>query len=164
MWHKPCRTFHPWCLCIKTRCLFNPCFACVLHIAKFYKTVPPPPPSPETLNSGQNREFFVTCDLDIWWMTLKNNRAPFLSNIKLCASFHRHMWIQTGVTVWKRLSWVFTSVTLIFDLWPWPFAWTSLLSMVISPENFMMIRWQEHNEKGVTDGRKKVFLELLGRS
>ena len=23
MWHKPCRTFHPWCLCIKTRCLFT---------------------------------------------------------------------------------------------------------------------------------------------
>ena len=23
MWHKPCRTFHPWCLCIKTRCLYN---------------------------------------------------------------------------------------------------------------------------------------------
>ena len=22
MWPKPCRTFHPWCLCIKTRCLF----------------------------------------------------------------------------------------------------------------------------------------------
>ena len=21
MWHKPCRTFNPWCLCIKTRCL-----------------------------------------------------------------------------------------------------------------------------------------------
>ena len=21
MWHKPCRTFHPWCVCIKTRCL-----------------------------------------------------------------------------------------------------------------------------------------------
>ena len=24
MWHKPCRTFHPWCPCIKTRCLFIP--------------------------------------------------------------------------------------------------------------------------------------------
>ena len=24
MWHKPCRTFHPWCLCIKTRCLSIP--------------------------------------------------------------------------------------------------------------------------------------------
>ena len=23
MWHKPCRTFHPWCLCIKTRCLYG---------------------------------------------------------------------------------------------------------------------------------------------
>ena len=22
MWHKPCRTFNPWCLCIKTRCLY----------------------------------------------------------------------------------------------------------------------------------------------
>ena len=44
-------------------------------------------------------------------------------------------------------------VTLTFDLWPWPFAWTSLLTMVITPENFMMIRWWEHGEKGVTDGR-----------
>ena len=86
-------------------------------------------------------------------MTLKNNGAPLLSNIKLYASFHHHMWIQTGVTVRKRLSWVMTSVTLTFDLWPWPFAWTSLLSFVISPENFVMIRWEEHSEKGVTDRR-----------
>ena len=85
-------------------------------------------------------------------MTLKNNRAPILSIIKPYAPFHHHMWIQTGVTVRKRLSWVLTSVTLTFDLWPWPFAWTSLLSLVITPENFMMIRWWEHGEKGVTDG------------
>ena len=25
MWHKPCRTFNPWCLCIKTRCLLVTC-------------------------------------------------------------------------------------------------------------------------------------------
>ena len=31
--------------------------------------------------------------------------------------------------------------------------WTSLLSLVITPDNFMMIRWQEPCEKGVTDGR-----------
>ena len=97
--------------------------------------------------------FLEPCDLEIWWMTLKNNRAPLLSIIKLYASFHHHMWIQTGVTVRKRLSWVLTSVTLTFDLWPWPFAWTSLLSLVITPENFMMIRWCEHSEKGVTDGQ-----------
>ena len=90
-------------------------------------------------------------------MTLKNNRAPLLCCFQLCAWFHCHMWIQTGVRVRKRLSWVLTSVTLTFDLWPWPFAWTSLLTMVITPENFMMIRWWEHGEKGVTvrqtDGR-----------
>ena len=94
-------------------------------------------------------DFFrrVTLKCNVWhW---KNNRAPLLSNIKLYASFHHHMWIQTGVTVRKRLSGVMTSVTLTFDLWP--FAWTLLLSMIIIPENFMMIRWQEHSEKGVTD-------------
>ena len=107
--------------------------------------------SPETPNLGQIRRFLEPCDLAIWWMTLKNNRAPLLSNIKLYASFHHHMWIQTGVTVRKRLSWVVTSVTLTFDLWPWPFAWTLLWSLVITPGNFMMIRWWEHSQKGVTD-------------
>ena len=108
--------------------------------------------SPETPNLGQIWRFLEPCDLDIWWMTLKNNRAPLLSNIKLYASFHHHMSIQTWVTVRKRLSWVVTSVTLTFDLWPWPFAWTLLFSLVITPENFMMIRWWEHSQKGVTDG------------
>ena len=83
--------------------------------------------SPETPNLGQIRRFLEPCDLEIWRMTLKNNRAPLLSNIKLYASLHHHMWIQTGVTVWKPLSWVVTSVTLTFDLWPWPFAWTFTL-------------------------------------
>ena len=39
-------------------------------------------------------------------MTLKNNRAPLQSYFKLCASFHSHLWIQTGVTVPKRPIWV----------------------------------------------------------
>ena len=121
-------------------------------------------------------------------MTLKNNRAPILCCFKLCASFHSHQWIQTGVTVrkcrilvkiddflavwtWKLMEhqalWIiawsyvnsnwsygpetaelvfFTSVTLTFNLWPWPYAWTSLLSLVITPENFM-IQWWEHGEQ-----------------
>ena len=109
--------------------------------------------SPETPNLGQIWRFLEPYDLEIWWMTLKNNRAPLLCCFQLCAWFHCHMWIQTGVRVRKRLSWVLTSVTLTFDLWPWPFAWTSLLTMVITPENFMIIRWWEHGEKGVTDGQ-----------
>ena len=46
-----------------------------------------------------------------------------------------------------------------WPLWLWPltshlprpFARTSPLSMVIAPENFMLIRWEENCEKGVTD-------------
>ena len=109
--------------------------------------------SPETPNLGQIRRFLALCDLEIWRMTLKNNRAPLLSNIKLYVKFRHHMWIQTGVTVRKRSSWVVTSVTLTFDLCPWPFAWTLPWSMVITIESFMMIRWWEHSQKGVTDGQ-----------
>ena len=178
---------------------------------------------PETHNSGQNWWFFVLCDIEIWRMTLKNNRAPLLCYIKLCgsfqthwwipnlvtvlecsirvkmddffsrvtskfyrwrweknrapllcyfklcASFRSHWWIQTGVTVRKRPIWVkigdfLSCVTSTFDLWPWPFAWTSGRPMVISPENFVMIRWWEHSEKGETDGqtdRKKCSISCL---
>ena len=62
--------------------------------------------SPETPNLGQNRWCFVPCDLEIWWMTLVNNRAPLFCCFKLCATFHSHRWIQTGVAVWKRPIWV----------------------------------------------------------
>ena len=120
--------------------------------------------SPETPNLGQIWRFLVPCDLEIWQMTLKNNRAPLLNIIKLYASFHHHMWIQTRVTVRKRLSWVLTSVTLTFDLWTRPFAWTSLLSLVITPENFMMIRWWEYGEKGVTDGQTDGRTDGLNQS
>ena len=62
--------------------------------------------SPETPNLGQNRWCFVPYDLEIWWMTLENNRAPLLCCFKLCATFHSHRWIQTGVAVRKRPIWV----------------------------------------------------------
>ena len=51
---------------------------------------------------GFKSSIFSLCDLEIWWMTYKNNRAPLLYYVKLCASFHIHWWIQTGVTVRKR--------------------------------------------------------------
>ena len=67
---------------------------------------------------------FFLCDLEIWWMTLKNNRAPLLCYFKLCASFHSHLWIQTGVTVQKPPIWVkiddfLSRVIFKFDRWPW---------------------------------------------
>ena len=84
-------------------------------------------------------------------MTLKNKRAPLPCYFQLCASFRSHWWIQTGVTLWKRPSWVMTYVTWTFNLWPWHFAWTSLLWFVITHENFVIIRWERHSERDVTD-------------
>ena len=55
---------------------------------------------------GQIRRFLEPCDLEIWRMTLQNNRAPLLCYFKLCAWFRSHWWIQTWVTVRKRPIWV----------------------------------------------------------
>ena len=62
--------------------------------------------SPETANLGQIWRFLELCDLAIWRMTLKNNRAPLLFHFKLCASFCNHWCIETWVTVRKRPIWV----------------------------------------------------------
>ena len=80
--------------------------------------------SPETPNLGQIQRFWEPCDLEIWCMTLKNNRTPLLCYFKLYASFRSHRWIQAGVTVRKRPIWVkiddfFSRVTLQCDVWPW---------------------------------------------
>ena len=77
--------------------------------------------SPETLNSGPNRRISVRIVFQVCWMTL--DRARFLCYFKICASFHSHMWIQTGVTVRNRPIWVkidiFSFVTLKFERWTW---------------------------------------------
>ena len=53
----------------------------------------------ETLNLGQNWQFFILCDLEIRWMTLENYRAILLYEVKLYALFQSHGLIQTWVTV-----------------------------------------------------------------
>ena len=66
---------------------------------------------------SKSDDFFVPCDLEIWQMTLKNSRAPLLYQFKLHASFHSHLWIQTGLTVRKRPHW---GKNFFWLLWPWP--------------------------------------------
>ena len=77
------------------------------------------------LKLDYNRRFFSQCDLEIWWMTPQNYRAPLLHYIKLCGSSETPWWIQTGVTVRKhsirvKISDFFLSrVTFNYDGWPW---------------------------------------------
>ena len=71
-----------------------------------------------------NHQFFSLCDLEIWWMTSKNNRAPFLYYFKFFASFQSHLWILTGITVRKcsirvKIGDFLSRVTLTFEGWHW---------------------------------------------
>ena len=58
---------------------------------------------------------------------LKNNRAPLLCYVKLCATFQSNWWIHPGN--WKRpirvkIGEIFLSlVTLKFNGWPWKTTW-----------------------------------------
>ena len=91
----------------------------------------------------------------------KKNRASLLYHCKRRASFYSHVCIQTRATAWKHMHWG----KICFDLWNlglWSltltFSWTSLSSVVIPPDNFMIIWWQEHSDKvwrtnRRTDGR-----------
>ena len=79
---------------------------------------------PGNAQCGSKSAIFFSCDLEMWQMTLKNNRAPLLCCFKLCASFHSYWWIKTGVTVRKRpirvkIDDYLSRVTLKFDGWPW---------------------------------------------
>ena len=76
------------------------------------------------LKLESNCQLFSPCDLGIWWVTLKNYRAPLLCYVKLCASFQIHRWILTGVTVRKcsirvKIGDFLSRVNLKFDGWHW---------------------------------------------
>ena len=72
-------------------------------------------------------------------MTLKNYRASLLSNIKLPVSFHHHLWIQTGATVRKLLSW----------FWPLTLTFCMDLILVIGDNS-----WKFHDDENIV---KKVW-------
>ena len=125
--------------------------------------------TPETLNSGRNRRFFVPCDLEIWWMTLENNKAPLLYYIKLCASFQIHRWIQIGVTVRKRSIWVkignfLSCVTLKFDRWPWKtighlfYATSSFMHHFVAIGEFRLEFRLEFRQSGNAQSRSKSMI------
>ena len=65
---------------------------------------------PEMLNSGQNRWFFVPCDLRIWRMTLKNFVAIIEFKMELQS---RNAQFGSKSTIF------FNSVNLKSDRWPW---------------------------------------------
>ena len=120
--------------------------------------------SPKTLNSDQNLRFFVPCDLEIWRITLQNNRAPLLCHFNICASLHSHRWIQTRVTVQKCSNW---GKICFWPLWPWPLALAFCTEITsVNGNHFrkfhdelMTATLRKGLTDGQTDGRAAPFLE-----
>ena len=120
--------------------LFHAYSSCVHHfinISAFDRELQP-----------ENTQFWSKSMIFFSRVTLKFGQWPWKTKGHLShstSSFVHHFIIicqfKLKLTVRKRVNWVLTSVTLTFafDLWPWPFAWTSLLSLVINSENFMII-------------------------
>ena len=76
------------------------------------------------LQSGNDQfrqKSMIRCPLRTWNLShdLKSNRIPFMCHFKLCARFHSHWWIQTGVTARKQLNWGKMCFDLC-DLVLWP--------------------------------------------
>ena len=122
---------------------------------------------PETLNSGQNQWF--VCPLWLWNLTddLEKHREPLQCYFKLCASFRSHLYILTGVTVWKCPNLGKNCFDLCdLDLWPL----TLRFCMDITSVNCntfhddRMTVTQRKRCGGQTDRRTETFIELLGRS
>ena len=90
----------------------------------------------------------VTLKFDWWpWKSIGNSSKQHQSLCIISSPYVNSNWNYSPETA----KWGCDLCDL--DLWPWPFAWTSRLSMVITLENFRMMWWQEHCQKGVTDGR-----------
>ena len=124
--------------------------------------------SPEMVNSGKNRRFFVLCDLEISWMILKNNRAPLLCCFKLCASFHSHQWIKTKFTVRKclirvKISISLSCVTLKFDGWPWKSIGHLFYATLSYVHHFSkpLVNWNwSYSPKTLNSGKNRPFFPV----
>ena len=113
----------------------------------------------------KNGQFFILCDLEIWQMTLKNNRAPLLCFFKLFVSFHSisqfKLELQSGNPIFGDF---LPRVTLKFDRWPWKtighlfYATSSFLHHFIAISQYKL-ELQSGNAKF---GSKSVFFCPVG--
>ena len=104
--------------------------------------------SPETLNSDQNLRFFVSGDVEIWRITLKNKGHLFYTmwslvhNFKAMGEFKLELQSGNAQFASKSVNLLFC-VTLKFDEWPWKtighiFAASSLVHHFIAISEFKL--------------------------
>ena len=110
-----------------------------------------------------NRWFLNPCDVQIWWKTSKNNRAPFIYYVKLWTSFQSHQRIQTWVTVRKcsihyKIGGFLSHVTLKIDGRPWK----SIGHIFYAASSFVQRTFHSHQwvQTGVTVRKRPILIKI----
>ena len=119
------------------------------------------------LEIGLKYWFLGPCDLENWWLTSKNYRAPLLHYDNLWTSFQSHQWIQTGVTVWKhsirvKIGHFLSLVTLKLDGWHWKTIGHLFYATLSFTHHFIAIcEFKIELQSGSTQfGSKSIFFVL----
>ena len=104
MWHNLCRTFHPWCPCIKTRCLFYNCgnfcqtwnIETIIHQISLLSWKLKVHPSTHVflmlsivMGPYEYDQVFITMLLIL--ITLQDEFLPSERNLQFCTLFHWHL-------------------------------------------------------------------------
>ena len=118
--------------------------------------------SPETPNLGQILRFLEACDLVIWRMTLKSNRAPFFCYFKLMHHFlaigEFKLELQSGNGQFGSKSTIFFSrVTLQFDVLTLKNNRASHLCYFKLYASFRSHRWIQ---TGVTVRKRPIWVKI----
>ena len=106
MWHKPCRTFHPWCPCIKTRCLYVmfttsqthfACQPCTQYVSSYAML-------PTSQNHFTCQTMHTVCIIILMFMTSQTHFAcqpctRYVSSYVMLPTSQTHFACQTMHTV-----------------------------------------------------------------
>ena len=103
---------------------------------------------------GWKSAVFVQCDLEIWRMTLTNNRAYLIFYFKLCATLQRYRWIQTGITVWKHPIWPYD-----LEIW-WMTLKNNIASLLYSFKLCATIHRHQWMQTGVTVRKRPIWVKI----
>ena len=87
----------------------------------------------------RKRPLWVKIDDFFSPVTLKFEGWPWKKKYSTSSKQHQALCIISSSYVNSYWSYSPETVQLSFDLWPWPFAGTLLMSLVITPENLMII-------------------------
>ena len=118
------------------------------------------------LKVDSNRRFVSPCDLEIWWMTLKNKRAPllyYIKHFKSIGGFKQELQ-SANAQFREKIRNFWFHVTLKFDGWPWKTTGHLFYAMLSFMHHFKAIgkfKLQLQSENAQFGSKLAIFLSCV---